>query len=220
MQSIQMVYNGTPMMISIEDSFNRLTIKSLFKEEKGWYASCQCQCGTLVPRILVRSLLSGNTKSCGCYNSALTIQRNQKHGYKTRQAGASRLYSIWSDMRRRCNNPTRRGAQNYALKHIQVCEEWDDFAAFQAWAYANGYTDDMTIERRDNAQGYNPENCSWIPKSEQSKNRTTNHYITFQGKTQTLTDWAKELNISRTTLHARLRRRWSIEQALTTPTIH
>ena len=220
MHSINMRYNGTEITVSIEDKFNRLTIKSLFKEKKGWYASCQCQCGTFVPRILVRSLLTGNTKSCGCYNSDLTVQRNHKHGYKTRKAGASRLYSIWSDMRRRCNNPTRRGAHNYALKNIHVCDEWNDFEVFQSWAYSHGYTDEMTIERKDNTQGYNPDNCSWIPKSEQSKNRDSNHYITFHGKTQTLSDWAQEINISRTTLHARLRRGWSIEQALTTPTMH
>lgn len=220
MQSINIIHNGAPIVVSIDDTLNRLTIKSLFKEKKGWYASCQCQCGAFVPRVLVRSLLTGNTKSCGCYNRHLTTQRNQKHGYKTRQAGASRLYSIWSDMRRRCNNPTRKGAENYALKHIRVCDEWNDFAVFQTWALAHGYTDTMTIERHDNAKGYSPENCSWIPKAEQSKNRDSNHYITFQGKTLTLTDWAKELNINRSTLSGRFSRGWSIEQALTTPTMH
>lgn len=220
MQSINITYNGVIRTIAINDKFNRLTIKSLFKEARGWYASCQCQCGTIVPRVLVRSLLSGNTKSCGCYNRELTAQRNRKHGYKTRQNKASRLYSIWSDMRRRCNNPHRRGAENYALKGIHICEEWNDFAEFQKWALTHGYTDTMTIERRDNTKGYGPDNCIWIPKSEQSKNRDSNHYITFQGKTLTLTDWAKELGIKRSTLSGRFLRGWSIEQALTTKTMH
>lgn len=219
MMSIEMTYQGTPIVVSVNDTFNRLTITKLFKEDYRWYATCVCSCGTTIQRIYVRSLLSGNTKSCGCYNSDLTIQRNLKHGLKTRNAERSRLYSIWTDMRRRCNNPERKRSECYAAKGIKVCEEWNDFAAFKDWSMANGYNDTLSIDRIDNNKGYCPENCRWIPFGDQSKNRTTNHYITFNGKTQTLTDWSKEIGIGRNTLTARLQRGWSIEKALTTPKI-
>lgn len=120
-------------------------------------------------------------------------------------------------MRRRCSNLNRGDAKNYSSKGIQVCEEWQSFPVFKEWALTHGYADDLTIERKDNNEGYNPQNCCWIPKSEQSKNRTTNHYITYNNQTMTLTDWSKTLGVNRLTLSARLSRGWTVEKAFTTP---
>lgn len=209
-------FHNEEITVKVEDKFNKLTIKDMFYYNGKVHCKCECDCGTIVPRVLLRSLLTGNTKSCGCLNKKLTIERNFKHGDKTRNSH-NRLYNIWNDMNRRCSNPNRKGAKNYVNKEITVCEEWKDFDKFKIWALNNGYSDDLTIERKNNSLGYNPENCTWILKSEQSKNRTTNHYITFNNETKTLTDWAKEKNIKRTTLNSRLRRGWSIEKALTTP---
>ncbi len=122
-------------------------------------------------------------------------------------------------MRKRCNNPNVKRSKNYYLKGIKVCEEWENFLNFYNWSLKNNYTDNLTIERIDNEKGYSPENCKWIPKSEQSKNRTTNHYIEYQGKIKTLTDWSIELNIKRTTLNARIKRGWNIKKAFETPLI-
>lgn len=219
MNVIEMNYKGNKISISVGNVYNKLKIINLFKVNYKLYATCECECGKIVDKICVRSLLTGNTKSCGCYNKELTIQRNLKHGQKTRNKKADRLYSIWADMRRRCSNVNRKDAQNYALKNIKVCEEWNNYELFMNWALQNGYNDELTLERIDNSKGYNPDNCKWIPKSEQSKNRTSNHYITYNGKTQTLTDWSKEIGIPRTTLDSRLKRHWSIEDALTKPLI-
>jgi hypothetical protein len=205
-------------MVSVNDTFNRLTIADLFKEKSKWYASCKCSCGKEIQRIYVRSLLTGNTKSCGCYNSDLTKQRNLKHGAKNRNQSRNRLYEIWVDMRRRCNSTTHNRAKNYSLKGIRVCDEWNDFLVFQDWAIKNGYNDSLSIERIDNDKNYCPENCKWISMKDQAKNRTTNHYLTLNGKTQTLTDWAIETGINRTTITGRLRKGWSVERALTEPT--
>ena len=96
-------------------------------------------------------------------------------------------------------------------------DNWEkDFMSFYNWAYENGYEDNLTIERIDNDKNYCPENCCWISKSEQSKNRSTNHYITFNNETKTLTDWSRETGINRTTIYSRLRKGWSIERTLTT----
>ena len=214
-ESITMTFCGEKITVKIGDKFNRLTIIELFKFNGKWYAKCKCDCENYVERILVRSLLTENTKSCGCYNSDLVTQRNQKHGNAYRD-NKSRLYKIWVDMHRRCENPNRARAKGYCLKGITVCKEWEEFQPFKEWAFANGYDNSLSIERKDNDKGYCPENCTWIPKSDQSKNRTTNHYITFNGKTQTLTDWSKELDINRTTIQSRLNRGWSIERALNT----
>ena len=216
MNEISCTYQGEKIKIKINDKFNRLRVIDIFKDKYKYYAKCECDCGKVIDKIVLRSLLSENTKSCGCLNSELTIQRNLKHGMKTREKGASRLYGIWSDMRRRCNNVNRKNANNYALKGIKVCQEWDNFSNFYHWSINNGYNEALTLERKDNSLGYNPDNCCWISKSEQAKNRTTNHYITYNGETKTLTDWAKTLDINRTTLQSRLRRGWTIEQAFST----
>lgn len=214
MESVNVIFKGNPVLVKRLDKFNRLTILSFFKSNGKLCVKCQCDCGNILESVVLRSLLSGNTKSCGCYNQELRMQRNIKHGDGFRN-NKTRLYKIWVDMRRRCNNTRRdKDAKNYACKGIKVAAEWDDFETFKKWALENGYNDTLTIERKDNSDGYNPQNCSWIPKGEQSKNRDSNHYITYNNKTQTLTDWAKEIGIKRTTLSGRLRSGWSIEKAL------
>jgi hypothetical protein len=79
----------------------------------------------------------------------------------------SRLYKVWMDMRRRCYSPKAFGYQWYGGKGVQVCQEWFlSFLAFKAWALATGYTDDLTIDRKDSSKGYGPENCQWLTKHE------------------------------------------------------
>jgi hypothetical protein len=214
MQKISFKYNGSLITVSVKDKFNRLTILDIFKD-KVVCAKCQCECGKIIEKIVLRNLIDGNTKSCGCLNAELRQQRNFRHGDSTRN-NKTRLYRIWQDMKRRCYNSTRSDAKNYCNKGIIVCDEWQSFVVFKQWALANGYTDELTIERKDNGLGYNPDNCCWIHKSEQSKNRTSNHYITYNNKTMTLTDWSKHLGIKRTTLSSRLRRGWTVEKAFTT----
>lgn len=212
MEKVSVIFNGKEIVVSINDKINRLTILDIWKEHGVYFVSCKCDCNNIVEKVVLRSLLSGNTKSCGCLNKELRQQRNFKHGFKTRDSHM-RLYNTWSDMRRRCNNPNRKRAKSYYYKGIQVCDEWNNFENFYEWAINNGYDDSLTLERIDNNLNYCPENCKWIPKSEQSKNRTSNHYITYNNETKTLTDWAETLGINRTTLSSRLRRGWSIEEA-------
>lgn len=215
MNSLKTTYNNQEIILNINQKFNRLTIKDLFMFEGRAYCKCECECGTILEKVRVRSLLSGNTKSCGCLNRELTIQRNSKHN-EIQNKQKSRLYKIWADMRRRCSSDNRKDSKNYKDKGIKVCDEWNDFSNFKTWALSNGYQDDLTIERLDNSKNYCPENCCWISKSEQSKNRSTNHYITFNNETKTLTDWSRETGINRTTIYSRLRKGWSIERTLTT----
>lgn len=203
--------DGTIILFNIGDKYNRLTILDMYKEKSKTVFKCKCDCGKIVDNIQPFSLISGNTKSCGCYNKELRMKRNLKHNDAHRE-NKTRLYKIWIDMRKRCNNPNTKSAKNYYFKNIKVCEAWNDYNIFKEWALNNGYNDDLTIERIDNSLGYNPENCKWILKSEQSKNRTTNHYISYNGETHTLTEWCKIKNISRTTLYKKLKKGITVEQ--------
>lgn len=208
-------FNGTYITVTHGDTFTYLTVDYMFKKnDKGKvYAHCICKCGA-ERDVLLRSLLSGNTKSCGCYNKELTVARNYKHGHKTRNANTERLYNCWLDMHKRCYNVNSKSYNNYGGRGISVCDAWHDYLVFKNWAINNGYSDDLTLERINVNVGYCPDNCTWISKSEQSKNRNYCTYLTYNNKTMTLTEWARELGMSRSTLLSRYNRHpdWSTEK--------
>jgi len=147
---------------------------------------CRCECGT-EKVITGASLRNGKTQSCGCLNKEILSAKGTVHG-----AHGTRLYSIWHNMRQRCNNPNRKTYAYYGALGITVCPEWNTFAPFKAWAESSGYEDGLTLDRRDGSQGYSPENCRWVTHTVQSRNqkkRRTNttghtgvHYLKHLGK--------------------------------------
>ena len=127
----------------------------------------------------------------------------------------TRLYSIWKGIKRRCCNPNYHHYQNYGGRGITICQEWrNDFQAFYDWAMANGYEDNLTIERMDNEQGYSPSNCSWVDMVEQNNNTRHNHYVEYNGGVYTIAELSRIAGIKQNTLLYRLRRGWSIEDAV------
>ena len=121
-------------------------------------------------------------------------------------------------MKTRCGNPKHHEYHNYGGKGISVCDEWKgSFQAFREWAIESGYADGLTIDRSDNEKNYCPENCRWATYKQQANNKTQNHLVTYNGKTQSIAQWAEELGINRVTLQARINRYgWDIEKAMTT----
>lgn len=119
-------------------------------------------------------------------------------------------------MRQRCNNPNRHNYHRYGGRGITVCQEWDDFWQFvlDMGERPKGHT----LDRIDNNGPYTPQNCRWANSAIQNRNNIRTRLITFKNKTQCITDWAQELNININTVWARLRRGWSVEKALFTPT--
>ena len=169
---------------------------------------CDCECGGEI--IATYSQLNrGNTKSCGCLNREQTTVRNATHN-----ESKTRLYKIWVGMRQRCNNPNKVRYADYGGRGIKVCDDWDNYLTFKNWAISNGYDDTMSIERVDVDKDYCPTNCKWIPLSDQSKNRRSCNMLTYNGKTLTISDWARELNIHRSTINKRLKKGMSIDKVL------
>lgn len=171
---------------------------------------CECDCGSLVTVTLNR-LLSGNTKSCGCLKREVAALRSTTHGLSK-----TPIYSVWRAMKDRCLNPNDRAYKNYGERGIKICDEWkDSFERFYSWALNSGYIKGLTIERKDNDGPYSPENCTWIPRREQSKNRRNSRWISFRGERKTVAGWSKYFGINRKTLIDRLDHGWDIESALT-----
>ena len=194
--------------------FGRLTVvkktgKSVSRDSL-WL--CRCECGN-THTVRAPDLKSGKTRSCGCLHKEQLSQRSRTHGERR-----SKLYIIWGGMKQRCYQEKSISFPYYGGRGISVCEEWrNSFQAFREWSLNNGYEEGLSIDRINVNGNYEPSNCRWVLKTEQSKNRQSNRYLSFSGKTQTLSDWAIETNQSPSCLYQRLRRGWSVEDALTVP---
>ena len=115
-----------------------------------------------------------------------------------------RLYRIWQMMRQRCNNKNAENYKYYGGRGICVCNEWEnDFSLFALWSFANGYNDNLTIDRIESNGNYEPSNCRWISKKEQTNNRSSNTKYTYDGETHTLSEWADIYKINKETFYTR-----------------
>ena len=136
--------------------------------------------------------------------------RNTKHGQSK-----TRLYATWQNMKNRCYYEGFIEFDRYGGRGIEVCQEWrDNFVPFYEWAMASGYAEGLTLDRIDNDGNYCPENCRWLTKKAQQNNRSNNRYLTYNGKTQSVAQWAEELGVCAKTIRTRISRGWSIEKAL------
>jgi hypothetical protein len=98
---------------------------------------------------------------------------NRTHGHSK----SSRLYIIWSHMLQRCSNPNDNGYKHYGGRGINVCPEWQDFEPFLQFALNNGYTDELTLERKNVNGNYCPENCCFVSRRLQTRNTRRTVYI-------------------------------------------
>ena len=196
--------------------FGRLTIlyrddkfKKSGKKETAYV--CQCDCGA-VKKIFAYSLKSGNTVSCGCQSLENRIKAKTTH-----HLTGTRIYRIWRGMKTRCENSNDYHYKFYGERGIRVCAEWQEFEPFYDWAIANGYTDDLTLDRIENNGNYEPSNCRWVTQKEQSNNTRKNRVITHNGISHTLYEWANSVNMQPGTFAYRINSGWSMERALKTP---
>ena len=187
-------------------NFGRLTAIKISEKRSGrkTYWECKCDCGN-TKVIRTDSLKDGSVKSCGCLKKEqdkLNLPKGQ--GILVHGVSKERIYHIWTSMISRCENIDNKSYEHYGGRGIKVCDKWHDVLKFSDWAMSNGYNTELTIDRIDVNGNYEPENCRWANWEEQANNKTTNVMIAFNGKTQTLMQWSKELEINYHTLQSRI----------------
>lgn len=171
---------------------------------------CKCDCGNECITTTNR-LQQGKTKSCGCL---IHEGFNWKHG-----KCYTRINKIYLKMKGRCYTKSDAAYKDYGGRGITICDEWlgeDGFKHFEEWSYANGYSDDLSIDRIDNNKGYSPNNCRWADRKTQNRNRRTNHFLTLNGETKTIAEWSEITGIKYRVLCRRSSKYgWSDEETLT-----
>lgn len=192
------------MRVKVGDKYAMLTVLEIDKSDRRKFCKCLCECGNITTT-RASYLTCGHTKSCGC------LKRKKTHGLSR-----TRLQTIYYKMLGRCYDSKNKAYANYGGRGISVCAEWrNDKTKFFDWALANGYTDELTIDRVDTNGNYEPSNCRWATRKEQSNNLRNNVLITYNNETHTRSEWSDKTGISYETLRARLNHGWAIERALT-----
>lgn len=141
------------------------------------------------------------------------MQRNKypKKYYKS-------LYSIYHGIKRRCFCKTCNRFKDYGGRGITMCKTWlDSVDDFIEWSLKNGYEDGLTIDRIDNNGNYSPDNCRWITRREQNRNKRTNLIVEYHGESKPLVDWCEELGLKYDPIHNRITKGWPISMAFEKP---
>ena len=166
---------------------------------------CKCSCGKEI--ILYAGDLMFR-KTCGC----LRGKQMFKHGmWKTT------FYKKYGSIKRRCQDPKDIGYPNYGGKGIKfLWKSFEDFRDDMHASYLAHKKNNKTtsIERINNNGNYCKENCRWATIQEQARNRKTNRFLTYNGRTQVATDWARELGITPASFFGRLRRLKTMEKII------
>jgi hypothetical protein len=149
---------------------------------------------------------------------------SQYHGNRKHGMSNTKIYGVWSGIIYRCENKNCHDYKWYGARGIRMCNEWrNDFIIFYAWALHNGYKEGLTIDRINGDLGYCPDNCRWIPQSEQHETQKKKHneiFVTYENTVYTLADYCRQYGFKRDTILKRLKRGLLFEEAINIPIKH
>jgi hypothetical protein len=186
--------------IKIKQKFAAWTVLELPKKHM---VLCQCDCGTVKP-VNIYNLVHGRSTGCGC-----TAGYQSTHGLsKTPE------YFIWATLKQQCNNKNSRSYPGYGGKGVKLCKRWEKFENFLA-DMGERPNKSFCLRQINPLGDFSPENCEWQKKPKGSAPIRGHKFLTFNGKTQSLSAWARELKITRNALGQRLSKGWTLEETVT-----
>jgi hypothetical protein len=191
---------------------NRWTI---LNGTKSRYSICKCDCGKK-KKMYVHNVLSGKSKSCGCYRD----EQAKIRGYDSitvHSMSKTPEYRAWICMKWRCCKTTNHSYKYYGARGIRVCDRW-------LTSFKNFYNDmgkrpseNHTIDRINCDGNYEPDNCKWSTPKEQANNKRNTAHLEYNGETKTLSEWAKIVDLPHKTLCHRFQRNWEPDRLLNQP---
>lgn len=201
-------------LVSPGEVHGRLTVQHVEHDGKYWQATSLCSCGNITTA-RAATLASGESKSCGCLARELASERYTTHGLSKHPA-----YGCYIGMLSRCTNMDNQDYHHYGGRGIKVCDRWSN-----PINGVSNFIEDMgqrpaggEIDRIDNNGNYEPNNCRWATRQQQTRNTRVNHYVEYQGKTHCLSEWEEILGIPAKVLVDRLGKlSWDIDKAMSTP---
>jgi len=191
--------------------FGRLTVVRRAANFDRVYWSCVCECGAATD-VDASHLVSGRTRSCGCLLAEARRVARVTHG-----RAASRIYRIWHDMHRRCEDPSRADFEHYGGRGIAVCDRWRSFDLF--YRDMGDPPSGATLDRKDNDGPYSPDNCRWSSIKVQRNNTRRNHFLNVGGEKMTIAEAADRFAADRSVIHSRIVKGWPDELAVFGPSL-
>lgn len=170
----------------------------------------QCDCGK-VKDVDANSVKKGKSKSCGCVRDAAARASRDPNAVSNHD-----LIAVWRMMKARCQNPKNNSYANYGGRGIKVDPRWEDFHQFVADMGPKPFAGrECSIERVDNNGPYSPDNCVWSDRIHQSRNKRTTAWVTVDGQTKSVAEWAQHYGIKQSTVSSRINAGMTPAQALT-----
>lgn len=193
---------------------NLTQVGSKFRTDRHSHYSAvfECSCGRRVV-LFIQAVAKGQSECRICQSKTAGSQR-AVHGFAVRGEKPCPEYSVWQQMRARCQNPNHKRWAFYGGRGISVCPTWNDFSVFLS--DMGSRPDNTSLDRIDNNGPYSKDNCRWVSQHAQMRNTRVNNMLTLNDETLCVTDWAARIGVSPTTITQRLKYGWSIEEALST----
>lgn len=201
-----------PVIDLTERVFSRWVVSGFAGQHPKWkhrYWACVCECGG-IGTVRERNLIKGYSLSCGCFHHERVGERSRTHGLTETSE-----YKIWSGIISRCYTPSATGYKHYGGRGITVCDRWLNSFELFLLDMGNKPSPEMSVDRIDSNRGYYPDNCRWATRFTQANNRRFTKVYSHDGESKTLSEWAQCSDIAYHTLKCRLKRGWSLSDAIT-----
>ncbi|ABK45150.1 conserved hypothetical protein [Magnetococcus marinus MC-1] len=203
----------------------RLVVHSPFITSKpGRHWECRCECGfesIQSTSKLNEAVKKGKNIGCKCAREASIAKAHAEYMQKVKDRGGPlprQLKDMYDNMQKRCYRPETNRYERYGGRGIKMCDKWrTNRRAFYAWAIEQGWEQGLSIDRIDVDGNYTPENCRFIPIERQTSNTSRNRFLEWNGKSQIVSDWARELGVRPQALQHRVGRGWDLHRMFTQP---